>query len=429
MSDTYPQLNSAGHAHVPGSAIESRFDRRTALRLALGAGAVMASGGILAACGGSGTDSIATGTTGLTDTTGLSGGAPSFGALRVGYLPITDASPLLVAHGSGALARRGFDAPSPTLFRSWPNIVEAFQARQVDVVHLLMPLAVQLRFDKKQPVKVLTWNHTNGSALTVAQSINSVDDLAGTTVAIPFWFSIHNVVLQQVLRSRGLDAVIDTEPSVAQRTVRLVVMPPSDMPAALQSGSIAGFIVADPFNALAELAGAGKILRFTGDVWQEHACCVSVVHESFVDETPEAAQALVDAMAEAQLALRTDRIGSAQLLVDGGYLPQSIESVTRALTHYEVDEYGPTGAITHPEWGSERIGFQPYPFASYTERLITELRSTKVDGDASFLQAIDLASAHMDLVAVGLAEQAMETQGGIGAFGLDSLQRTEVISP
>jgi NitT/TauT family transport system substrate-binding protein len=411
------------HSHVHGALAGPRFDRRTALRLALGAGAVMAGGGILAACGGGSSDTIAPTTTALT------GGTPSFGALRVGYLPITDASPLLVAHGSGALERRGFDAPAPTLFRSWPNIVEAFQARQVDVVHLLMPLAVQLRFDKRQPIKVLTWNHTNGSALTVAPSINSVEDLAGTTVAIPFWFSIHNVVLQQVLRAQGLDAVIDEEPSATGRTVRLVVMPPSDMPAALQSGSIAGFIVADPFNALAELAGAGKILRFTGDVWQEHACCVSVVHQSLVDESPEAAQALVDAMAEAQLALRADRVGSAQLLVDGGYLPQSIESVTRALTHYDVEEYGPTGAITHPEWGSDRIGFQPYPFASYTERLITELRNTKVDGDSSFLESIDLASAHMDLVAVGLAEQAMEAQGGIGAFGLDSLQRTEVISP
>jgi NitT/TauT family transport system substrate-binding protein len=201
------------------------------------------------------------------------------------------------------------------------------------------------------------------------------------------------------------------------------------MPAALQSGSISGFIVADPFNALAELAGAGKILRFTGDVWQDHACCVSVVHESLIDESPAAAQALVDAMAEAQLALRADRAGSAQLLVEGGYLPQSIDAVTRALTHYDEEEYGPSGAISNPEWGSERIGFQPYPFASYTERLITELRSTKVDGDASFLDAIDLGSAHMDLVAVGLAEQAMASQGGKEAFGLTSLERSEVIAP
>jgi NitT/TauT family transport system substrate-binding protein len=412
-------LHSQAHSHA--QALGPRLDRRMALKLALGAGAAMATGGILAACGGS--ETVAP------TTSGLVGGTPSFGTLRVGYLPITDASPLLIAHGSGALARRGFDAPSPTLFRSWPNIVEAFQSRQVDVVHLLMPLAVQLRFDKKQPVKVLTWNHTNGSALTVSSSVNTVEDLAGTTVAIPFWFSIHNVVLQQLLRSRGMDAVIDTDPSVAERTVRLVVMPPSDMPAALQSGSISGFIVADPFNALAELAGAGKILRFTGDVWQDHACCVSVVHESLIDESPAAAQALVDAMAEAQLALRADRAASAQLLVEGGYLPQSIEAVTRALTHYDEEEYGPSGAISNPQWGSERIGFQPYPFASYTERLITELRSTKVDGDASFLDAIDLASAHMDLVAVGLAEQAMASQGGKEAFGLNSLERSEVITP
>lgn len=408
---------SSAHSHSHGP-LGLRLDRRSALRLGLGAGALLATGGSLLGCS---AESPATAPN--------AGGGDSLGSLKVGYLPITDASPLLIAHASGAFERRGLDVDMPTLFRSWPNIVEAFQARQVDVVHLLMPLAVQLRFDRSQPIKVLTWNHTNGSALTVAPEVNQVADLAGRTVAIPFWFSIHNVVLQQLLRAEGLTPVIDTEASVTARTVRLVVMPPPEMPAALQSGSIGGFIVADPFNALAELSGAGKVLRFTGDVWRDHACCVSVVHESLITETPQAAQALVDAMAEAQVALRDDRSGSARTLVDGGYLPQSIEAVERALGHYAVEEYGPSGAITHPEWESERIDFQPYPFPSYTERLITELRSTLVDGDASFLDRIDLAGAHEELVAVGLVEQSLAALGGPDVFGLSSFERSELIAP
>jgi NitT/TauT family transport system substrate-binding protein len=105
----------------------------------------------------------------------------------------------------------------------------------------------------------------------VSESIRGVTDLAGKTVAVPFWWSIHNVVLQNILRSNGLEPILEGSASASARTVKLVVLPPADMVPALASGSIAGFIVADPFNALAEVKGAGRILRFTGDVWRDHA--------------------------------------------------------------------------------------------------------------------------------------------------------------
>lgn len=417
------------HHHVPVHGLDPRrFARRDLLRLAAGAGLALAGAPLLGACG---SDDSSSGDTAAPGTTAAGGTTttPSLGTLRIGYLPITDASPLLIAHANGSFASRGIDTPEPTLFRSWPNLVEAFQADQVDVVHLLMPLAVQLRFGLGQGIKVLSWNHTNGSALTVAERVNSVSDLAGGTVAVPFWFSIHNVVVQQLLRANGLTPILGSDPSATDRTVKLVVMPPPDMPPALASGDLAGFIVADPFNALAETSGVGKVLRFTGDVWRDHACCVSVVKEDLVSGQPQAAQALVDALAEAQLTLRNDRIGSARTLSDRGYLPQPLPAIERALTHYDLDEYGPSGAIQHPEWESQRIDFQPFPFPSYTERLITELRTTLVDGDASFLEAIDLSTAHDELVAVGFADTAIERNGGLVAFGLASTSRTETVAP
>lgn len=396
------------------------LNRRRMLRFAGVAGLAVAAGGVSRVRAGA-----AAGRWAAQSTTA----APSLGTLRIGYLPITDASPLLIAHAKGSFAARGIDAPDPVLFRSWAAIAEAFQSNQVDVVHLLMPLAVQLRFGAKQPIKVVAWNHTNGSALTVGPAIATAADLAGQNVAIPFWHSIHNVVVQQILRANGLTAVTDGDPNAADRTVKLVVMPPSDMPPALSSGSIAGFIVADPFNALAESSGVGRILRFTGDVWRDHACCVTVVKEDLVSGRADAAQAVVDALAEAQLALRTDRVGSAKLLSEGGYLPQPLPAIERALTHYDVAEYGSTGAIQHEGWGSQRIDFQPFPFPSYTARLIEELRTTTVDGDATFLDEIDLTTAHADLVATGLAERAIERAGGEAAFGLPGLSREETIAP
>jgi len=395
-------------------------NRRNFLKIAGTAGLAVATGSsLLAACGGSNSSSDTT-----VDPTTL-----NFGDLRIGYLPITDASPLLVAHANGSLKTEGFAPSSPTLFRSWADLVEAFQGNSLDVVHLLMPLAMQLRFGAEIPLKVVAWNHTNGSALTVAESINSVDDLAGQTVAIPFWWSIHNVVLQKILRANNIEPILEGNPSAANRTTKLVVLPPSDMVPALASKSIAGFIVADPFNALAETTGTGKILRFTGDVWRDHACCVTVVSEDFVTNKPQAAQGLVNALAASQLAIAQDRKTAAQQLSDGKYLPQPLPAIERALTHYATDEYLQSGAIQNSEWNSDRIGFQPYAFPSYTTELVAALRETRIVGDTAFLANINDATAHQELVAEGLAKSAIEKNGGLGNFKLASFERVETIAP
>ncbi len=347
------------------------------------------------------------------------------GTLKIGYLPITDASPLLIAHGKGYFESKGVNVAKPTLFRTWPSIAEAFAAKQVDVVHLLMPLALQLKFQAKQDIKVITWNHTDGSALTVAKSINSVGELAGKTVAIPFWYSIHNVVLQQILRKNGLKAITTGDASASKKEVKLVVLAPADMPAALASGKVSGFIVAEPFNALAEVNGIGKVLRFSGDVWRDHACCVTVVRADLIKENPEAAQVIVDAIAKAQLWLIGNRSSAASYL--SNYLPQAVPAINKALTDYSASYNGT--AIQHPEWKNERIGFQPFPYPSYTTELVKQLRLTTVDGDTTWLKKINLNTVHADLVNGKLAESSVNRLGGFVKFGQKKNTRVETIAP
>jgi NitT/TauT family transport system substrate-binding protein len=352
--------------------------------------------------------------------------------LNVGYLPITDAAPLLVAHGRGFFEAEGLKAARPTLLRSWPQVAEAFQARKVDVVHLLMPMTIWLRFGQSFPLKVVAWDHVDGSALTVAPDVARVEDLAGKTVAVPFWYSIHNVILQQLLRHAGLRPVLKEEPSREARTVKLVVLPPPDMPPALARGSIAGFIVADPFDALAEINHVGRILRFTGDVWQHHACCVVVMRQDDIDRRPAWAQAVVSALGKAQVYLRNNRADAAKLLSSegAGYLPQPRAAIERALTHYDASEYGRTGAIQHPGWGASRIDFQPFPYPSYTEALVGLLKDTLVEGDTTFLRALDPKRVHAELVDDRFARKAVAAAGGAASFGLDpGWQRREHIEP
>jgi NitT/TauT family transport system substrate-binding protein len=339
--------------------------------------------------------------------------------LRIGYLPITDAAPLLMAHAAGLYPPGTVSAAKPVLFRSWASLAEAFITRQVDVAHLLMPMAVQLRYTLGGGVRVLGWNHTNGSALTVAPELKELAELAGTQVAIPFWWSIHNIVLQQLLRAHGLRPVIRRSASRSQSTVELVVMSPSDMVPALANRSIGGYVVADPFNAMAQIKGIGRIHTFLGDVWRDHACCVLVTREDVIESRPNAVQAVTNAVVAAQVRLDADRKGAAAILGDGRYLPQPTKAIALALT-YPTAPY----PLRHPDWQPQHLGFKPYPYPSFTERLVEAMSDTVVDGDRRFLDRIDPARVHGELVDDGFVRAALAGQGGG-----NTLNRIEQVAP
>lgn len=351
--------------------------------------------------------------------------------LRIGYLPITDATPLLVAHHNNLFQEQGLQVEKPRMFRSWAQIVEAFLAGQVNAVHLLSPMTVWARYGSKSPAKVVAWNHMSGSGLTVQHDVDSIEDLGGTTVAIPFWYSLHNVVLQHLLRSKGLESISDGAPT--RKQVKLVVMAPSDMVPALANKQIAGYIVAEPFNASAEVLKIGKILRFTGDVWKDHACCVVLMHEQDLQQRPEWTQKVVNGVVQAQAWIQENREETARILSKDNpqrYTPHSYEALAQVLQPELLDTqlYESSGAIVNTDWKEKRIDFQPYPFPSYTEELIVKLKETLVLGRNEFLAELDPAFVARDLVDDRFVRKAIEQAGGPGKFGLTSFTRKESIT-
>lgn len=352
--------------------------------------------------------------------------------LRIGYLPITDATALLVAHHNGLFEKQGLNVEKPRLFRSWAQIVEAFLAGQVNAVHLLSPMTVWARYGSKSPAKVVAWNHMSGSGLTVLPEVNNLTDLGGTTVAIPFWYSIHNVVLQHLLKSEGLESISDGTPNAKQ--VKLVVMAPSDMVPALASKQIAGYIVAEPFNAQAEVLKVGKILRFTGDVWRDHACCVVLMHENDLNRRPEWSQKVVNGIVQAQAWIGGHLKETAQILARDNaqrYTPHTYEALAQVLAPEEKLQaaYAASGAIRHPEWKDERISFQPYPYPSYTEALVNMLKTTVVSGRNDFLKTLDPSFVARDLVDDRFVKKAIADLGGMKVFGQpEGFTRKETIT-
>ncbi len=360
--------------------------------------------------------------------------------IRIGYLPITDASALLVAHEMGFFKKEGLDSVAPTLIRGWSPLVEAFSAHRTNLTHMLIPIPIWMRYNNKFPVKITAWNHTNGSGIVVGKDsgINTPKDFGGKQFAVPFWYSIHNILSQKIMKDAGITPVIRPQDAkLAPNECNFIVLNPPDMPPALAAKSIDGYCVAEPFNALGELRAGAKMLRMTGDVWKGHPCCVVVMHEADTMDPARAAwaQGVHNAIVTAQIHLVENRAAMAEMLSkDGkGYLPFPKEVVQRAMMFYEIPYPGNPAAIKNKDWGMDRINFQGWPYRSATELVVNDMKKTVITGDSAFLEKLDAKFVADDLVNYAFIKKALEANpkwkndNSVPKSG-DPFTRTEVIS-
>jgi NitT/TauT family transport system substrate-binding protein len=362
---------------------------------------------------------------------------PADEVVRIGYLPITDATALLVAHGMGFFEEEGLQSEKPTLIRGWSPLVEGFAAGKFNLVHFLKPIPVWMRYNNNFPVKIMSWAHINGSAVVVGRHVDAKDfsDLAGKQVAVPYWYSMHNIVLQMALRNAGLKPVIKEQSApLAKDEVNLMIMPPPDMPPALAARKIDAFIVAEPFNAFGELKAGGKMLRFTGDIWKNHPCCVVCMNEKTVEAKPEWTQKVMNAIVRAEIYAQENKAEVTKMMSrDGkGYLPMPAKAVVRAMTYYDEKAYSNPDAIRHQtEFGNGRIDFSPYPYPSATKLIVEAMNETLVGGDTTFLNELDPQFVADDLVDYKHVKAAMaKYKGWERAPGVDAanpFERKEVI--
>jgi NitT/TauT family transport system substrate-binding protein len=335
--------------------------------------------------------------------------------VHLGYIPITDAAALLTAHEKGFFKKQGIDSARPTLIRGWSPLVEAFSSHRFNLTHLLAPIPVAMRYNSNFPVKITAWDHTNGSAVVVGKDtgITTAADLGGKQFAVPYWYSNHNIISQKMMRAAGITPVIRPQDAkLAPNECNIIVLEPPSMPPALAAKSIDAYCVAEPFAALGELKAGGKILRFTGDIWKGHPCCVVVMHEADTMDPDRAAwaQGVHNAIIEAQIYLSENRDEMSQILSRDGkkYYPFPKEVVKRAMTYYDPAYYKNPHAIQHSEWGQNRINFQAWPYPSATELNIRYLQDSVLTGDVDYVAKLDPKFIAKDLVNYDFVKKALE---------------------
>jgi NitT/TauT family transport system substrate-binding protein len=203
--------------------------------------------------------------------------------LTVAFIPVTCHLTCPVTDFASKTSTTGtrFDA---LRFSDLPSIVEALKSKKLMAGFLTVPLAMKMR-DQGVPVKIVTLGHRDGSELVIRKEDPAKDlrDMRGKTIAIPSPFSNENFFLNQMMRDQG----------VQPDEIKLIVLPPPDMPAALSAKAIDGYIVAEPFCAKAEMEGYGRILYYAKDIWPNYISCCLVVHEDLIRDRPDIVKDLV----------------------------------------------------------------------------------------------------------------------------------------
>jgi len=206
---------------------------------------------------------------------------------RVGFLPVTChlTCPVTDWINKNMIGRGFFE---PVRFSGWPELKETFLSEDLPATFMLAPMAMALR-QQGVPVKIVYLGHRDGTALVVHKDskIYTFKDLKGKRIAVPNRFSNQRLIIYRGLKDNGM--TIDD--------VKLLEMPPPDMPAALYSKSVDAIISGEPFMGQTELDGYGRVLYQAKQLWPNFISCVLVVHERIIREHPEWVQKLVDGIA------------------------------------------------------------------------------------------------------------------------------------
>jgi NitT/TauT family transport system substrate-binding protein len=203
--------------------------------------------------------------------------------------------------------------------------MDALNTGHIDGASVLVQLAMRAK-EQGIDLKTVALGHKDGNVVVSSQAITSVADLRGQSFAIPSRFSSHNILLYEMLKREGL----------AYTDVDVVELPPPEMPVALAEGRIAGYVVAEPFGAASVVAGHGKVLFQSDELWPESICCVLVLRSEWIREHQQLTGSVVEKYVEAgQLAERKDAHAKASL---GTYLNAKEEVLDLSLEWIHYDD-------------------------------------------------------------------------------------------
>lgn len=286
--------------------------------------------------------------------------------LKIGFVPITCASPLIMADPLGFYKKEGLNV---TLMKTagWALIRDKVINKEYDASHMLapMPLAISMGIGSNAaPTNVMTIQNINGQAIVLANKHKTNRDpknWKGFKFGIPFEFSMHNFLLRYYLAENGINP--DTD-------VQLRVLPPPEMVANLRAGNIDGFLGPDPINQRAVYDELGFIHILSREIWDGHPCCSFAIPTEFIQQNPNTFTALYRAILKSAAMARDpkNRPIMAEVLAPANYLNQPKAVIEQVLTGKFADGLGNVKNVP------ERVDYDPFPWYSMAFWILSQMK-------------------------------------------------------
>ncbi len=318
--------------------------------------------------------------------------------LKVGFIAITCASPLIMAEPLGFYKKEGLNVQLNKT-AGWALIRDKMINKEHDASHFLspMPLAMSMGLGSTQmPMNVASIQNTNGQAITLHVKHKDKRDpksWKGFKFAVPFEYSMHNFLLRYYLAENGLNP--DTD-------VQIRVTPPPEMVANLRAGNIDGFLGPDPFNQRAVYDEVGFIHILSKEIWDGHPCCAFGVSDAFIQQNPNTFAALYRSVLTASFmaSQAKDRELIARVIAPTQYLNQPEAVLMQVLTGKFADGLGNIKNVP------DRANFDPIPWQSMAVWMLTQMkRWGYIKGDVNYKQIAEkvflLTEAKKQMALVG----------------------------
>ena len=237
-----------------------------------------------------------------------------------GIIPLTDCAVLVIAAEKGYFKKYGLNV-TISKEASWASIRDKVSVGVLDGAHMLaaMPIAATLGLGVPPKATITAFSmDLNGNGITVSnelygrmleadpaamqarpitaralKKVVDADKKAGKvplTFAMVFPFSKHNYELRYWMAAAGIDP---------DRDIRLIVVPPPQMVANLESKNIDGYCVGEPWNARAVTDGTGHTLITSYEIWNNGPEKVFGVNREWAEKNPNTHRAAVMALIEA----------------------------------------------------------------------------------------------------------------------------------
>ena len=308
-----------------------------------------------------------------------SGGPLEKKDLKVGFIPITCATPIIMASPMGFYAKHGLNV-EVIKTAGWAVIRDKTLNKEYDAAHMLspMPLAITMGAGSAtQPYTIPAIENINGQAITLAMKHKDKRDpkqWKGMKFAVPFDYSMHNFLLRYYVAEAGLDP---------DKDIQIRSVPPPEMVANLRANNVDGLLAPDPFNQRAVYEGVGFIHILTKELWDGHPCCAFAASEEFAKTMPNTFAALFKSIVDAThyAAKQENRAAIAKAIAPKNYLNQPEEVVAAVLTGQYDDGLGNKKNVPN------RIDFNPFPWHSMGVWILTQMkRWGYIKGDVNYKQ-------------------------------------------